>query len=1177
MKRRINELLNENFTYEPAKLQITPQELTGKIRLQEQFRAKIAVNCPAGALIHAFVYSTNPRMTVNPEIFTGRRETLQCKADLKGLDFGDVVEGELVVCTTMGEQRVPYRLEIAGEEKERETVRQMTPEEFALLAKEDFGQAYILFTSGQFRTMLERWGDFSQALYEGIVGQSVTYHSLEQFLVGMNLKEPVQITLASDSVFLRNPETLEREELMLTKNTWGFASIQITCDAPFLTIERPQITTEEFVGSTCSVGYILNKEYLHAGRNFARITVRSQCRAQECVVEVRNCADIAPGQMRRRRKQEIVQLMNAYIDWRAGRTGTKEWSGISLLSIENAKRNGETHLFFDLYRAYLLLCAGDETEGQIQLQTVTERKKELTEAPWKGFYLYLTTFENDDKEYNEYVREEIQRLFLENQENWLLQLLMLRVNEKMFRNDSEKLDAVRRQYACGCKSPALYLEAWEILKREPLMLRSLEGFEVHLLRFLCRERLLDREICGQAAQLACRAVFYQPLLYDVLCRCFEAYPSKNLLTAICSLLMKGHKTAPKYAKWFDLGIRQDVRLAGMYEYYAQTMQDLSVRTLPPAVRMYFSYNNTLSNAGKAAVYANIIRSRAGDEETFEAYRPVMERFMEEALMQGRVSDDLALIYEALLTRYVMTPELADGLANAFFTYEITVASPQIRHVVAVHRQLHREQRVSVSDAKAYVQIFSSDCCILLEDQDGMRYALPELSVRRKLLTRPIFEEYCREMEKEPQAFLLYDCCSSRESTDVTEENAARFVQMMTMHQIRESYRKMLQKKLLVYYTEHPRSASVEAYLAHADYALLTKSHMKELAELLTGENRCEEAYALVCSGKAEKVEAKTLVRLCSFMLTEQEQQEDAQLLALCMRCFNANVYDEAVLKYLLHYYEGPLDVMKALWQAGQRFLLEDFALEEKILVMILFLREGMADTEDIFTSYLKKDGKEKLCRAYVIWMSYCYFVKEISVRQPVFAYIEQRMLGELVSPQICELAILRRYVAARKRGAGQHTWMLRLLEKYAERGMHFAFYKELPNALLRRYHLHDKYILEYRTNPANHVTLCWQLNDGREKRVPMNHIYEGIFVKEFTLFYNDRLKWHICVEEQEAQETDEQVYVCGRRSTRGSTGKYELLNRLTEAAGKKDEAQIAQIRAQYQGQQYFVDELFRIN
>ena len=136
----------------------------------------------------------------------------------------------------------------------------LTPEQFAALAKEDFARAYLLFVSGAFRRMIREWGQNSQTLYDGLLAEGVSYRSLEQFLVGMGTKEAISVESENRHLVLSDITETRKEELVIRKNTWGFAVLTISCDAEFLTLEKTQITTEEFVGSVYHLGFMVNQE-----------------------------------------------------------------------------------------------------------------------------------------------------------------------------------------------------------------------------------------------------------------------------------------------------------------------------------------------------------------------------------------------------------------------------------------------------------------------------------------------------------------------------------------------------------------------------------------------------------------------------------------------------------------------------------------------------------------------------------------------------------------------------------------------------------------------------------------------------------------------------------------------------------------------------------------------------
>lgn len=75
MKKRIGELLNEKFEYEPERLQLSVQKIEGAIAADRLFHGKFSVEVPGGRMAQGFIYSTNARVTLSPEVFVGRKET----------------------------------------------------------------------------------------------------------------------------------------------------------------------------------------------------------------------------------------------------------------------------------------------------------------------------------------------------------------------------------------------------------------------------------------------------------------------------------------------------------------------------------------------------------------------------------------------------------------------------------------------------------------------------------------------------------------------------------------------------------------------------------------------------------------------------------------------------------------------------------------------------------------------------------------------------------------------------------------------------------------------------------------------------------------------------------------------------------------------------------------------
>jgi hypothetical protein len=147
--------------------------------------------------------------------------------------------------------------------------------------------------------------------------------------------------------------------------------------------------------------------------------------------------------------------------------------------------------------------------------------------------------------------------------------------------------------------------------------------------------------------------------------------------------------------------------------------------------------------------------------------------------------------------------------------------------------------------------------------------------------------------------------------------------------------------------------------------------------------------------------------------------------------------------------------------------------------------------------------------------------------------------------------------------------------------MQFGFYRELPEELIRPFQFQDKSYVEYRANPDAAVTITWKIvaKDGsssEEVSEAMRNVYEGVFVKDFTLFYGDRLLYRIREERgEEAKETEEQTlsFVMGSRSD----SSYDLINRLAEALDQKNENTAKELMSLYLEQECMASHIFLEN
>ena len=85
------------------------------------------------------------------------------------------------------------------------------------------------------------------------------------------------------------------------------------------------------------------------------------------------------------------------------------------------------------------------------------------------------------------------------------------------------------------------------------------------------------------------------------------YEEPMILNTICTLLIKGNKTAKKYFSWYQKAVDSDLKIAQLYEYYMMTIDEDSAHgPLPKSLVLYFMHGNALDYKKAAYLYASLV-------------------------------------------------------------------------------------------------------------------------------------------------------------------------------------------------------------------------------------------------------------------------------------------------------------------------------------------------------------------------------------------------------------------------------------------------------------------------------------------------------------------------------------------------------------------------------------------
>ncbi len=1182
MKKRIEQLLNGIFEYEQAGMIISPEEISVTVVPGAVVRGSFRLEADNGKRVRGFLYTSSPRVVCEPVEFQGISNEIHYQIDCSGYENGMQDQGHITICSDLGEYAVPFTVTVEEKLQEEKELPFDSLESFAELCQEDYQKAYRFFLSESFVSMLRKENEKAYSLYQGL-GKERSYETLEEFLTGMEYKEPVTFSVEHTSMEWKGLSEPVRETIAVTKSTWGFEKIRIESDAKFLRPEKKMLLTDEFAGRTFDLNFVLDTNLMHAGRNYAKLTLSTLRQKTEIEITV-----IKEGRQIKR-QEHICKIMRKkleglYVEFRLKKIDLSTWIAHSSNVINSYKRAGGEDVFADLFQVQLMFADGKKQKALALLESLEEQKHRFDTPERYGFYLYMSTFFYQEASYVDRVEEEISKMFFRDKTNWKLQWILLYLQESYLNDENARYEAVAEQFRFGCRSRIMYLEAYQILKQNPFLMRHLGAFELHLLRFALREEILTAEVIRHTANLASHQEKYDPMLYEVLTAGYEVYPSDDLVKAICLILMKGNKKTAEYFPWYEKGVEQNLRITGLYEFYMETMDCQSMEEMPQIIRMYFAYDHTLDYRRRAAIYRRIVERKEQDPQMYHNYRTAMEKFTLDQLEAVRISEDLTVLYRTFLRRSSLTKQSAEKLARLLFTYEVTCHSSRIVRILVHSDRLVNTQGVSVQDGKAYVQIYDPDSVLIAVDGEGGHHNISQLCTVRRVLEEEEMLAWCAQKVPQYPGIVLYLSVQCMHENLMNRNTLPYYCSACEAESFTREYRDVLRKMVLQYYLNHMREDSLSDFLDQISFSEYVKADKAALITLLAEEGRCAEAFPLLDAYGAEGIPLMRLVRICSRMVLDLEFEENTMLTALCHQCFESGKYDDKLLRYLLLYYEGSVHEMMQVWQAARRFELDTMLLEEKILSVILFTRSNSAGSEPVFEAYLKKMGRRRICRAYCNLKAYEYFVKGQPVADSVFQYIEKEYVklsrrNRLADQEeVCRLALLQKYSRRVELTEEQKQYVSEFLEEFSAKGMRFAFWKRFDRQLILPYEMDGRVFVEYVGNPGSIVTLHYRIGgeDAPYLTETIGNCFEGIFVREFTLFYGEELEcW---LEEEyagEKKQTDRRVLKADT-SKSDELSRYSMLNRIGRAQAENDTERFRKETAAYLTLEYLVKEVFTL-
>lgn len=1130
--------------------------------------------------ICGIVYSTNPRMEcLNPH-FEGEKVRIRYQFNSKGLTEGDTCEGKFVIVCNQIEYSLSFCARITRLYAEASTGAVKSLDDFTRLAASNWDEAYHLFYNRNFLNTIPYDNVYERLTYEGFACARPSGQNMEEFLIGVNKKQPVSISVdKSEEIFMASKEP-QSGCFTITKDNWGYTEIRLRTDCEFIKLSKPVLTLDDFIGKTYLYEYIIDASAMHAGRNFGRIYIDGvyQSFTIDITAGVRDddgsISDIA---VTKDIKECMVGIMELYTSFRLKRIVTGVWANETISILNHLHALVPDEHMYELMKAQAFIINRQRQEAKWILDDFKHSNPDK-KAPIWGYYLYLMTLLEREPSYVDNMTHEVELIFYENPDSVLLFWVLLFLRDQYFDDSAGKLKDIKYWVLRGCSSPYLYIEAYYLISQDPYLIKELSVFELRILSWAVKEKALTKELAGAIFEAVDLAGGFDNRVYELLTAAYEICPEAEYVGIICSYLIKGHKNDTCFHKWFELGIENKLRLTGLYESYLLTMDDRQISPVPKIIQMYFSFDNKLPYRKLAVLYNNIIAAKETEPEVYHKYRKAMGRFAMDQAQLRHIDDNLAVLYEDMLELGFINEELSAAFSDIIYTHKLIVFDKRIVRAIIYQNEMKEPQIVPVTDQCAYFELFSNDYVILFEDSRGYRY-VKSISYRlQRLMDAEKYLDRCISLSPDRPQYIVSHFKHVRDYSDFTKDDLKLFKPVFYSESFSDSYKAVMGYRILKYCQLHDYEDYVRPFLQSINFDTLQKDARKYLIDMLVSNRLYEKAYDMAMEYGIDMLAAASKVVLCENALKVQHVDDDF-MVQLAISAFKTGKYSNLVLKYLCENYTGPTDELINLWHAADKFSISSMKLDERILEQGIYTQIEPEKISDIFMEYYKRAGNEKLILAYISLVAHGYLHSGGCKADFIFDIIEKRFIGNRTLNDACQLALLKHF--AEKTDITQAELEIEdtLLKYYIYNNMYFDFFARLDYRLLEKYFLYDKAFLQYESTPGAHVVLHYSRDeDGEEfNSEDMVEMYDGIYVKTFVIFFGELIRYYITEEHDNSIEVKESNRLtCNNIPGDNDHSRYNLINEMIISDTLSDETTLKSNIDEYKRLDAATKQLFKL-
>lgn len=1189
MRERINRLAKGIIDSEIPKIKVTPSGIDDVVRSGGATRRELVVTSENNLHIKGLAYSSNYRVRMISGSFGGTYNHLVYEINSSFMEDGDVIKGSFYLVTNGGEREVPYSFRVELGTSGRALSNLTTAENFADTAKKDIDTALRLFEYRDFVTAPFMKDLHVRAIYDGLKGRPDRRKELEEFLVALKVKKPVELSVVTAERRYGQLEEVVEDWVEMKRSSWGCISLEVTTDCDFIELPKKTISEQDFEDDVCALSFFVHPEHMHQGENYGRIQING---VDECFL-VPVTAVSNPGGGISAEDAFAKEAFCRFLRLRLEADIRQEYASSLRPEMEKALdeielMKGESSLL-KLLRAEC--CLFDDEKSKAALFLDESRDEILAQRQEKKeiycYYQYLRLEILPD----EYQRESLVRLmkkYLEEDHSlFYLFVLLAKLDGRLFENPPAVLAMLKRQYDAGVRSPFFYVWGCKVLNSAPELIRSIGPMELQILFSSAGKGLIEKPLVSQICRLTLAAKHYHRLHYRMLCRLYKEKAEIEVLEAICSLLIKGECRQPEAFSWYEKGVKAGISLTRLYEYYIYALPKNYCYLLPKEVLLYFSYGGSeLDLYSRSVLYKNVLIYLEPADPLYQAYERIIEKFATEQLFESRIDHYLAAIYERMVLKEVIDLSMAKVLPSILRSYRVECRNKKMKYVIVCYEEMTQEDAFLLNDGVAYVPLFSEHSILLFQDAYGNRYA--NISYKKEpVMERSELEERCFELYPEHPMLRLRVCeqILARGAADAKE--AGILERTLEDPNLRPYYQKLLLSRVIEYYHKQtetgPEQGEGAAYLLKLDKKVLSRQERAGVCDTLIHNNYMEEAYKMIRDYGAEGIRTKQLHKLCAEMILKNLFCEDVLLLHLAYQSFLEEESDSILLDYLCEHYNGLSSQMYRILQQAVSRRVDTYDLEERLTAQMMFSGD-ISRLDKVFRLYqTRKEPAESIVKAYFTIKCTDYFMYGKEPEEKIFSYLEDLVQAASQRgrfPTIYLLALTRYYSQLPMISQQQKELCQSMVSLLLEDRLVFPYYKKLARYIPIPEDIMDKSMIQYCADRDSKIELEIRILPDEEEyhTEDITRMYQGVFVKQKILFEGEIMEYRVkeLINEEWVLKEEGSVSCEAGATPEDSDSRYACLNEMSLSLNLKDETGLKKRMQEYLKKNAAAEEIFSL-